>query len=1293
MMRPPQKLLSTSTRLPPTLSWIGIFYVILVTSSLFPRRVVSFLQPHLPSSISSSSISSSTTQLSNSLVQSIPTPLSQIRQRRRLSATTSLFVATSSRQDSNNNSKNKTTRRKEQEQQKRQQTNKNQNHNPRVVYQKVMKSPTTDVYGRGNPVFLGHLVEYLQEHFEIPDTLPMVYESMPLSSATTDSATDGDGDGDDKSIVIWDSPMSYNPDVTRLYLEVIAIYTDDPEIEKSAMSEQQQQRQQQQQQQERRAVSATTVPTMAMVVVRKTNLLLLTEQTKISPMMQNLFDDSEKRILKALDRGLDDFVAGKIIALDSSRKQDDDDNNNNDDDNNNNASSKTTTTPTRQIRTSSSQEVLQTAQDAMIEELLESATDIHSSVKDSSDSSDNDNHKKDDDIVDADFTRVEEEKESTTKKQQQQQKSKTTKKTETLSDLDSSSSQGYAIRAAAKVAAERNQNKTTKKADKQNNDENVDFAVAAAQKIAKQKDKQAAAWNSNSSKESSNSPAAVAGAAAVKEMRTKSIVEAPATKSSVPEESSGLIADGGGHDRTFRTTFSTPKSFAAKQGQGGIQKKQANNNAIKGTKSTNTKMSTSGNQKEPKKRKLNLKVVDKDDLEDDASDDKKEISSNKKSNKKVDPNLSKTFVSTNVKQNKTGPSIPSDQDIMKTAQDVMSELAEQGTDMTAEEMLESVLKFGEKEKQNNEVGSGFVSGAFEMAKELLQEQKRKRDSRTNQQQQQQVETEYMGFEKEASKAKDAPQVKEREISSEEEELRKMFEAGERLADGRITIATRGGDKVPAMSEEEEEQVDELIANEKSVSDHARVLDDELAELEVQIRQTPGEENDGPSFEKSPLFDVFSGPEVYDPNVDPEEAVNWPGARPGTSTKAVEAKLPKELGEAVKYAKFASEVMQKLEARVDGDKTSYFVGNRELSEEQVNSLQAVVTESVEMGIIPNPLVLMEERARLQLVLDELRSQPEERFREILENYKELLLSDNFVDLIRERLQSMADRDLEALRQRSDDDDTDVELERAHARERAILGQLVVNAQLLLKEARALGAELEAQQIEVIRSICKVAMDPSHSTEEEAEAALTDAVRDMRPLFDEMFVAYLKYAVAEEEGRLARAGVLDDPEHNQWLFVLKIVQQGVYAEIAKGINRYITHLWYILRMETATERKMLLAKLIDVMPTLDVRPFVRVVDNIVGSLGEAAKGEFDGGYELGKMTNKLMQLHRDVKELLPPERIDMMSRDADEWAARQKKRMLEQRNLTKQRLKAARETESYDEEIEALLGKRGEFERFD
>ena len=57
----------------------------------------------------------------------------------------------------------------------------------------------------------------------------------------------------------------------------------------------------------------------------------------------------------------------------------------------------------------------------------------------------------------------------------------------------------------------------------------------------------------------------------------------------------------------------------------------------------------------------------------------------------------------------------------------------------------------------------------------------------------------------------------------------------------------------------------------------------------------------------------------------------------------------------------------------------------------------------------------------------------------------------------------------------------------------------------------------------------------------------------------------------------------------------------------------------------------------------------------------------------MTNKILQLRRDVMELLPPDRIKLMSKDADEWASRQRKRLLEQRNTTKQRLKASKETD--------------------
>jgi len=256
------------------------------------------------------------------------------------------------------------------------------------------------------------------------------------------------------------------------------------------------------------------------------------------------------------------------------------------------------------------------------------------------------------------------------------------------------------------------------------------------------------------------------------------------------------------------------------------------------------------------------------------------------------------------------------------------------------------------------------------------------------------------------------------------------------------------------------------------------------------------------------------------------------------------------------------------------------------------------------------------------------------------------------------------------------------DRADINERVYLSKLTQYSMRLLKETQALGAELEVSQLEIIRSICQVAMDPKYTTEEEAAVALTDMVRGMRPLLDDSFVAYLKYAIAEEEGRLTRRGLLEDPEHNSWLFVLKIVQEGVYAELGRELSRYIDHIGYILRMKTKKERKQLLIKLVDVMPSMDVRPFVKIVDNIVASLGTSANGDFSDAVILGGMTNEILQLSADLKDVLPPERIQLMSRDADEWSARQRKKMKEQREETRNRIIAERQQRAL---IDGAIGK--------
>ena len=95
----------------------------------------------------------------------------------------------------------------------------------------------------------------------------MVYEKQP--------------DYNDEYVVSWDSPLSSAPKETRLNVQIVAIYTNDED----------------------------TVPDMAMVAVNKEKA---SSGTSVAPMMQNLFDESERQILRALDFGLDNVQQGKV---------------------------------------------------------------------------------------------------------------------------------------------------------------------------------------------------------------------------------------------------------------------------------------------------------------------------------------------------------------------------------------------------------------------------------------------------------------------------------------------------------------------------------------------------------------------------------------------------------------------------------------------------------------------------------------------------------------------------------------------------------------------------------------------------------------------------------------------------------------------------------------------------------------------------------------------------------------------------------------------------------------------
>jgi hypothetical protein len=1095
------------------------------------------------------------------------------------------------------------------------------NNNPHVVYQKVVRLPPSV----SEAVFLGVLVEFLQDRFELPPRLPMVYEKTIFDDSSR------------QALLEWKSSLSPDAVATTLSLQVVAIYPKSTPTISDA--------------------SPSSSSIMAMVVVEKA-VNAPVAWKRLPPMLQNLFAESEKQILKSLDRELDDFSQSKSLFTES-------------------ASSVASSTTFRE------------AQAAVLEDYWTDPTALSSNV------------------MDAEF-----EKELHDSAAQGQSASTHDQRRAALESMQKAAtdrplpresiaqpttagqtpSLDFAVQAAATAKSKRSKKSTAKKtATKEGSEQdssiptlndtvkpNEEFAVQAA-KAAAAKLKQSQTVKQSKSQIDTSTAKHMDSTDDEDddddEGKSTSVSEMPLDMSQLRPPSLDPDATG---SRTFMTTISRPEDYINRRRKQ-LDTQQQQTLTKRKLKVLDVDSSTNIPKDSP--------VVSTDDLSPKQGTLKSPPKTKGQDVKSRKLNLSEKNETLpgiaqrnkDVSSSSTAPNGYGEMDeAYQATEAALNEMARSSEDMTPEELMHSVMKFGDEVDRDNEEGRGFVSGAFDKAKELLQEQNRRRETRLRQTVVDRVVDKVQGF---------APDIRDPDEKnsplSYEDEVRQMFEAGARIAGGRLSVNSPTGGALGTPKGTTAEDVDALIAAEKTISPYARVLDDELVELELRLNKSPGQEFDGPT--RGRFMDPLSGPEVYNPNVDPETATNWPGAAADTRSR----RFPKQLNEAIQQANFAAEILMKINddsIANDGDKASFKVGSRTLSQKDIDALRTVVDEAVQVGIIDDPLLYLAEKSRMQILLDELWQQPEERFRDIASSYKDLLFSDNFVPLIKERMHAMAERDIEALR----NDDTS--LEDKHKRERELLGSLVAYAQLLLKQTQALGAEIEAQQLEVIRSICKVAMDPSHRTEEDTAIALADAVRDMRPLFDDAFVAYLKFAIAEEEGKLARAGLLDDPEHNQWLFVLKIVQQGVYRELSRSVSRYIDHIWYILRMETASERRMLLKKLIDVMPTLDVRPFIQVVENIVGSLGDSVDGNFADVNEIGDMTNKLLQLRKDVHELLPPERVAIMSRDADEWAARRRKQLEEQRNLTIMRLQAAHETEKYDSELEAL-GRRGEMERIE
>lgn len=504
----------------------------------------------------------------------------------------------------------------------------------------------------------------------------------------------------------------------------------------------------------------------------------------------------------------------------------------------------------------------------------------------------------------------------------------------------------------------------------------------------------------------------------------------------------------------------------------------------------------------------------------------------------------------------------------------------------------------------------FVKGVFIKAGELLRDRNLKRQERKRKKEKGDKSLwndGISGRNRRPRKKRVAPKTPD---TSALEELREIFETGEKFVDEWISKLMKESFMIT-------EDIDDLVSEDSSGPEYADLLEAELDKLEMCI----------------------GGPHRGDPD----------GPRHDIDARFIMNYSEEERSEATKHALQAIDVLSNLKTFKSTSRgrvrIQYVLRGDKIPLEEVENLRIIVSDATELGLIEDP--------RLEILVKALWLDPDEdRTQSIVDSYRDFLLSEDFVELAKERLAEMADREEGPLEP--------PELETI-SREREIIGELVVYANVWLKEARALSAETEAQQMEILRCICEVVMDPAYSTEEEMAKALVDAADKLRLLWDDKFVAFLEKAIAEEEVFLTLAGLLDDPDRNHWLSVLLIVQHGIDFEITTRINGHIDHMWQAVRMETPERCSKILEKMIEGIPSMDIRRFAVAVDQLYDSEGGNDKGKFGKVTPLPGEIEKFLQLQRDINHLLPAEQVAIKAVVADELVIIGKEKLLETRMI--------------------------------
>ncbi|CAG9480567.1 CS domain protein, putative [Plasmodium vivax] len=242
-------------------------------------------------------------------------------------------------------------------------------------------------------------------------------------------------------------------------------------------------------------------------------------------------------------------------------------------------------------------------------------------------------------------------------------------------------------------------------------------------------------------------------------------------------------------------------------------------------------------------------------------------------------------------------------------------------------------------------------------------------------------------------------------------------------------------------------------------------------------------------------------------------------------------------------------------------------------------------------------------RLNTLISELAYAEEDMIPTICNNYRDVLLSDEYACLMRIRL---------------------LEAPPKNAEEKRILKIVNSFALSLYDDIKIIMEHEEREHLKKIQLICEKAIHD--------EKGLNEFIESMKPLLDYSFLGYIKHAIRMEKRKIKMERKDFREQPSDWLIILMIIQKGIYSILEKDIWEDVINITTIICQEQPSVRKTMLTTMVASMPKADWIFFKDVIKTIYKSVQER-KLTANHFPEFPHIPEAIFQLNYDVERILP------------------------------------------------------------